>query len=272
MMTLRQFRPAAVAGLFYPGDAGELASTVQSLLAEPAANSQTPSPKALIVPHAGYIYSGPVAASAYAVLAPLRATIRRVVLLGPAHRAAVRGLSLPGVDAFSTPLGVIPLDLDAIEQLHALPQVTTLSAAHAEEHSLEVQLPFLQLTLNSFQLVPLVVGDATAKEVAEVLEMLWGGPETLIVISSDLSHYHPYESAQRLDWDTCQHIARLQLLTSHEQACGATPINGLVLAARHHGLTPRLLDLRNSGDTAGDRARVVGYAAFAFTGASAHER
>lgn len=271
MTTLRQFRPAAVAGLFYPGDAGELAGTVRSLLAETSVKSPSLAPKALMVPHAGYIYSGPVAASAYALLAPLRATIRRVVLLGPAHRVAVRGVSLPGVEAFSTPLGVIPLDLAAIEQLHALPQVTTLAAAHAEEHSLEVQLPFLQLSLSSFQLVPLVVGDATAAEVAEILEMLWGGPETLIVISSDLSHYHPYASAQRLDRDTCEQIGHLELLTTHEQACGATPINALVLAARLHGLTPRLLDLRNSGDTAGDRARVVGYAAFAFTEASAHE-
>ncbi len=271
MTSLRQSRPAAVAGVFYPGDAGELAGTIRSLLTGTAANPEALSPKALIVPHAGYVYSGPIAATAYALLAPLRSMIRRVVLLGPAHRVAVRGLSLPGVEAFSTPLGLIPLDLDVIEQLHALPQITTRSAAHAEEHSLEVQLPFLQLALDSFQLVPLVVGDATAEEVAEVLETLWGGPETLIVISSDLSHYHPYESAQRLDGDTCRHIVNLQFLTSHEQACGATPINGLVLAARRHGLAPRLLDLRNSGDTAGDRARVVGYAAFAFTGAPGHE-
>ncbi len=264
-------RVAAVAGLFYPGDAAVLAHEVQTLLAA-AAQPKSPAgtPKALIVPHAGYIYSGPVAAVAYAQLRPLRGIIQRVVLLGPVHRVAVHGLTLPGTQAFETPLGRVPIDREAINRILALRQVTTSAAAHALEHSLEVQLPFLQEVLGDFQLVPLAVGDATREDVAEVIEVLWGGPETLIVVSSDLSHYLPYQAAQHIDNQTCAAIARLQTLDSHEQACGATPVNGLLLAARHHHLRPHLLDLRNSGDTAGDRERVVGYAAFAFTEDSGH--
>jgi hypothetical protein len=224
--------------------------------------------KALIVPHAGYIYSGPIAASAYAALFPLRETIRRVVLLGPTHRVFIAGLALPGVQAFETPLGRIPVDQDAVHFLKPLRQVSTSPAAHELEHSLEVQLPFLQQVLSDFQLVPLAVGDASPKAVAEVIEVLWGGAETLIVVSSDLSHYLPYDTARKVDQSTCACIMDLRQIESHEQACGATPVNGLLLAARHHRLTPHLLDLRNSGDTAGDQARVVGYAAFAFTGES----
>ena len=258
-------RAAAVAGLFYPGDAVLLARDVQTLLAAAKPESPAGTPKALIVPHAGYIYSGPVAAVAYAQLRPLRGIIRRVVLLGPVHRVPVLGLALPGTQAFETPLGRVPIDREAVNRILALHQVTTSAAAHAQEHSLEVQLPFLQEVLGDFQIVPLAVGDATHEEVAEVIEALWGGPETLIVVSSDLSHYLPYQAAQHIDNQTCATIARLQTLDSHEQACGATPVNGLLLAARQHHLTPQLLDLRNSGDTAGDRKRVVGYAAFAFT-------
>jgi hypothetical protein len=248
-----------------------LAREVQTLLvAAVQPNAQAGIPKALIVPHAGYIYSGPVAASAYARVKPLRDIIRRVVLLGPAHRVRVRGLALPGTQSFETPLGRIPIDREAVNQILPLRQVTTSTAAHALEHSIEVQLPFLQAVLGDFQLIPLAVGDAAPEAVAEVIEALWGGPETLIVVSSDLSHYLPYQAAQQIDQHTCATIARLQMLDSHEQACGATPVNGLLLAARHHRLRPQLLDLRNSGDTAGDRERVVGYAAFAFTEESGH--
>jgi len=262
-------RAAAVAGLFYPGDAKALAHDIQTLLAV-VAQPPAGAPKALIVPHAGYVYSGPVAASAYAQLRPLRGTIQRVVLLGPVHRVPVHGLALPGTQAFETPLGRIPIDREAVNRILPLRQVMTSAAAHALEHSLEVQLPFLQEVLGDFQLIPLAVGDATPEEVAEVIEALWGGPETLIVVSSDLSHYLPYPAAQRIDNQTCLSIAQLKILDSHEQACGATPVNGLLLAARNHHLTPQLLDLRNSGDTAGDRERVVGYAAFAFTAESGH--
>ncbi|MEJ5210139.1 MAG: AmmeMemoRadiSam system protein B [Burkholderiales bacterium] len=255
-------RHPAVAGTFYPGHPGKLDYDLDNLLRQ-ARRTSGPVPKAVIVPHAGYIYSGPIAATAYQRIAAGRDRIHRVVLLGPAHRVPVRGLALPGVEAFETPLGTVPLDRDAMARLAALPQVVESAPAHAWEHSLEVQLPFLQKVLDDFTLVPLVVGDATAEEVAEVLDQVWGGPETLIVISSDLSHYLPYDLARRIDGQTAQMILDLRPV-SHEQACGGTPVNGLLLAARRHGLRPELLDLRNSGDTAGDHDHVVGYAAFAF--------
>jgi len=256
-------RPPAVAGMFYPGAPAELANTVDQLLAE-APLVETPQPKALIVPHAGYIYSGSTAAMAYAALAPWCSSIRRVILLGPTHRVAVNGLALPKTEAFTTPLGNISLDKSAIAQLANLPQITFSDQAHAQEHSLEVHLPFLQRVLDNFTLVPLAVGHATPQAVAEVLDLLWGGPETLIVISSDLSHYLPYADANRLDRDTCQHILHLDTDIQPEQACGAYPVNGLLFTARQRGLAPQLIYHCNSGDTAGDKQRVVGYAAFAF--------
>ncbi len=259
-------RPAAVAGAFYPGQAAHLADKVNGLLMRASVALEKPAspPKALIVPHAGYIYSGPVAASAYALVAPWRSLYRRVVLLGPVHRVPVRGLALPQASGFETPLGVVPLDVDGMAAIARMPQVVQDMTAHAWEHSLEVQLPFLQQVLGEFTLVPLAVGDATPEEVAEVLETLWGGEETLIVISSDLSHYLPYEQARETDAATARAILSGDVPVSHEQACGGTPVNGLLLAARHHQMAARLVDLRNSGDTAGDRNRVVGYGAFAF--------
>ena len=259
-------RSPAVAGMFYPADARQLASDVQQLLAK--AQPHELIPKALIVPHAGYIYSGAIAASAYATLKPIAPRIRHVVLLGPTHRVAVHGLALPGVDAFGTPLGRVMLDTAAARAIARLPQVSVSTQAHALEHSLEVQLPFLQSVLTDFTLLPLAVGMASPEEVAEVLEAVWGGEETLIVISSDLSHYLPYSTAQRVDNDTVQSILKLRQPINHEQACGGTPINGLIVAARKPHLPPYLLDLRNSGDTAGSRDQVVGYAAFAFTPAA----
>lgn len=258
-------RPPAVAGTFYPAAAGELAREVATLLAHAADTARgAPVPKAIIAPHAGYVYSGPIAAAVYARLAPARDIITRVVLLGPVHRVPVRGLALPGAEWLATPLGNIAVDAAAVARLSQLPQVTVSAAAHAREHSLEVHLPFLQSTLAAFSLVPLAVGDATAAEVAQVLDMLWGGPETLIVISSDLSHYLSYDAARTMDRATAQAVLDLRPHISHEQACGGTPINGLLQAARQRGLTPQLIDLRNSGDTAGDRQRVVGYGAFVF--------
>lgn len=266
MGATQEVRAAAVAGLFYPREADRLSRDIQMMLRRASkVEALSGVLKALIVPHAGYVYSGPIAASAYALLFPLRDTIRRVVLLGPTHRVFVSGLALPGLQAFDTPLGRIPVDQDAVHFLKPLRQVSTSPAAHEPEHSLEVQLPFLQMVLSNFQLLPLAVGDASPQAVAEVIEVLWGGPETLIVVSSDLSHYLPYGFAQEADRGTCADILELRQLDSHKQACGATPVNGLLLAARHHRLKPHLLDLRNSGDTAGDRDRVVGYAAIAFT-------
>lgn len=263
---MNEIRPAAVAGMFYPEDPQSLRQDVALMLAAARAEavSSAHPPKALIVPHAGYVYSGPIAASGYARLQPWRDVIRRVVLFGPAHRVAVQGLALPDAAAFETPLGRIPVDADAVAQVQRLPQVVRSARAHALEHSLEVQLPFLQSVLGDFSVVPFAVGFAEAAEVAEVIELLWGGQETLILISSDLSHYHPYRDACAFDRATADAILALNPQLDHEQACGATPITGLVLCARHHGLVPELLDLRNSGDTAGDRARVVGYASLAF--------
>jgi len=256
-------RPPAVAGMFYPADADALLQQVDTMLVQ-ARPAVAIYPKAVIAPHAGYIYSGPVAASAYTLLRDME-YIRRVVLLGPVHRVPVHGLALPEADSFSTPLGNIPLDKEAMESITQLPQVVWSEAAHAMEHSLEVHLPFLQRVLNEFQLVPLAVGDATPEDVAGVLDMLWGDDETLIVISSDLSHYLPYQQAQQVDRITADNILAKQWPISHEQACGATPINGLLATADRHGLAPHLLDLRNSGDTAGDKQQVVGYGAFAFS-------
>ncbi len=260
-------RPPAVAGMFYPGDARTLSATVDHLLAGVGAGFDTP-PKALIVPHAGYVYSGSTAATAYAGLAPWADAIRRVVLLGPTHRVAVDGLALPGAAAFATPLGDIALDAAGIAAIADLPQVVVSDRVHAQEHSLEVHLPFLQRVLGDFTLVPLAVGHAGPEAVAEVLDRLWGGPETLIVVSSDLSHFLPYAAAQQVDRDTCRHILQRDTHIRPEQACGAYPINGLLLAATRRGLQPTLLHLCNSGDTAGDRDRVVGYAAFSFAEAA----
>ncbi len=256
-------RSAAVAGLFYPADPVQLQAEIKAMLA--AVESQPTRPKALIVPHAGYIYSGPIAASAYAQLISVAAQISRVILLGPCHRVPLQGLATSSADYFETPLGKIRLDRDAIQQIAALPQVQEFDLTHQQEHSLEVQLPFLQQVLDSFTLVPLVVGDASADEVSEVLEQLWGGDETLIVISSDLSHYHDYETARSMDSNTCRAIEQMNPEAIHyEQACGRNPVTGLLRSAARHGLNVTTLDLRNSGDTAGDKNQVVGYGAWMF--------
>lgn len=258
-------RPPAVAGLFYPGDAVELREQIGTLLARapPAAGAARP-PKLLIVPHAGYIYSGSVAAAAYALLGRYRPAIRRVVLLGPTHRVAVRGIGIPATRRFATPLGEVALDGATLERLARRALAVVNDAAHAAEHSLEVQLPFLQVVLGDFELVPLAVGHASAAEVVAVLEEIGGGEETVVLISSDLSHYHSYRDAQVLDRETVDRILARSADLDHERACGATPINGAMAVARRLDLAPRLLALCNSGDTAGDRDRVVGYCAVAF--------
>ncbi len=255
-------RPAAVAGLFYPRDPQELSATVAALLAEQHVPAQPP--KALIVPHAGYAYSGKVAAQAYASLGSAARALRRVLLLGPSHREWFRGLAVPTVRAFATPLGQVRVDTAAVSRLCALPSVMRSDAAHALEHSLEVQLPFLQHVAPSAEIVPVVAGDASPAEVAAAIEELWDGAETLIVVSSDLSHYHSYRTARALDEATAQAIVGGRTDLLGEQACGCVLVNGLSLAVRAHGLRAAVLDLRNSGDTAGDKQRVVGYGAFGF--------
>jgi MEMO1 family protein len=290
MKQQNRIRPPAVAGQFYPGDAAVLRATVQALLAgpgggagqppagaggqggEPAAAGagaarRLPPPKAIIAPHAGYAYSGPIAGSAFRALAPGTAGgggVRRVVVIGPAHRVAIRGLALPDAEGFATPLGEVPLDAEACERLAGLPQVAVRSDAHREEHALEVELPFLQVLFGDFRLVPLVVGQASGEQVAEALELVWGDDQTVVVVSSDLSHFLPAASAERVDRQTAARIAALTGPLAPDQACGAIPINGLLLVARRRALAARQLDLRHSGDTSGDRSRVVGYGAWAF--------
>jgi AmmeMemoRadiSam system protein B/AmmeMemoRadiSam system protein A len=257
-------RPAAVAGMFYPGTAPQLAAEVGELLDE--VENFTPRlgyPKALIVPHAGYIYSGPVAARAYDELAAARGLVKRVVLIGPSHYVSGRGLAVPAAEYFETPLGQVRLDGEALRSLADLAQVVRSDTAHAQEHSLEVQLPFLQKMLGDFALVPVATGAATAEEVAQLLERLWGGPETLIVISTDLSHQLAYDEARRVDGATLARIEACATDLNHDEACGATALNGFLALCRAKGLSVRLLAACNSGDTAGGKANVVGYSAFA---------
>jgi AmmeMemoRadiSam system protein B len=278
-------RLPAVAGTFYPDQEASLRSEVEGLLEAAAREggredsgermgpgtvmgptAGTHRPKALIAPHAGYVYSGPVAASAYVRLASLRGSIHRVVLLGPAHRYQLRGLAASSATAFETPLGSVPVDGGGVRVALELDQVLLLDEAHEGEHSLEVHLPFLQVALGDFTLVPLVVGEASPEEVAEVLRVLWGGPETLIVVSSDLSHYLPYSRANELDALTARAIQELRPEgIGHDQACGRMPMGGLLLRAREEGLSVECVDLRNSGDTAGPRNQVVGYGSFLFS-------
>ncbi len=265
-----RIRQPAVAGSFYPADPSQLAAAVDGYLADGRAQlgrrAAAGAAKAVVAPHAGYVYSGPIAGTAYAAIQERGAGFERVVLLGPAHRVRVDGLAASSADAFATPLGAVPVDRVAVHDSLRHPQVHVLDAAHAAEHSLEVQLPFLQRVLGHFELIPLAVGAATHAEVAEVLDDLWDGPETLVVVSSDLSHYRDYDTASRLDADTAAAIETLHPeRLGPECACGRIPIGGLLIAAKRHGLQARLLDLRNSGDTAGPRDEVVGYAAFALS-------
>jgi MEMO1 family protein len=262
---MASIRPAAVAGSFYPADPKALTRDLERLLSgvsQPGAPPRRP-PKVLVVPHAGYAYSGPVAAHAYAELAAARGSVRRVVLLGPVHRVPMKGLALPASEAFATPLGAVALDRDAIRAVQSLPQVVSNEAAHALEHSLEVQLPFLQQTLGEFGLVPFAVGTASVAQVGEVIERLWGGAETVFVVSTDLSHYCGYELAKRMDAATIARIGCYATDIAHEEACGATPLNGMLEVAKRRALALRLLAACNSGDTAGGKEQVVGYSAFA---------
>jgi MEMO1 family protein len=261
-------RPAAVAGAFYPSDADVLARAVDSFVEAAGAPHGRATPKAIVVPHAGYRFSGPIAGHGYAAIRPLRGVVERVVLLGPAHFVHLDGLATVSVDALDTPLGPIAVDDEARRTVLALPGVTTDDAAHAREHSLEVHLPFLARVLGDVRVLPLVVGRARPEAVAEVLDAVWGGPETLLVVSSDLSHYLDHASATRRDSRTAEAI-----VAGHgdelgiEDACGVVGMRGFLLAASRHQLDASLLDLRNSGDTSGRHDSVVGYGAFAFTSA-----
>jgi len=257
-------RPPAVAGLFYPENANELRHDVSGYIEAcmPRATASA-CPKALIVPHAGYQYSGPVAGFAYRRLRDWSEIIRHVVMIGPSHRVPLRGLAVPSVDSFATPLGQVPIDVAGRERLRELGLVGISDAAHAAEHSLEVQLPFLQVVLEGFDILPITVGFAPAELVARVIDAVWGGPDTLVLVSSDLSHYRTWKDARQLDAETTRSIVERRSDLSEEQACGACGINGLMQVARRRDLTVEVLDQRNSGDTTGDRSRVVGYGSYA---------
>ena len=260
---MKNIRQPAVSGSFYPDNPDILKAMLEGYLQQVAVTPEDKAPKAMIVPHAGYIYSGEIAASAYARLHSRRSITKRVVLLGPSHRVGFTGLALSHAEIFKTPLGDIPLDMQAIASLSSLPFVDYRDEAHLFEHSLEVQLPFLQLTLDSFHLIPIVAGDCPAEQIEQLLELFYGKSDTLIVISSDLSHFHDYATAQRLDMETSKKIEQLDYQhLDYDSACGRVPVSGLLALAKKKSLQVETIDLRNSGDTAGDKSRVVGYGAY----------
>jgi len=261
---METIRPTAVAGLFYPANASELSQIIQNELSQVKPSATIQQPKALIVPHAGYIYSGPIAATAYAQLLPYHQQINRVVVIGPSHRVDFHGLAVSSAHYFDSPLGTVAIDQKAIEQLLTITDVHQLDQAHKQEHSLEVQLPFLQQVLDQFCIVPIVAGNASPELVATVLKAVWGGPETLIIISSDLSHYHDYQTAKKMDQITSHAIETCNPTISSENACGCIGVNGLLNLADEKQLTVTTLDCRNSGDTAGKKDSVVGYGAYLF--------
>ncbi len=255
-------RQPAVAGLFYDADAATLRAHISALLDKVARPADSDAPRALIVPHAGYVYSGKTAAVAYASLAPFRDSFRRVILFGPAHRVYLEGMAVPAADTFATPLGAVPIDREGIARIAGLPGVCVSDEAHREEHSLEVQLPFLQTVLGEFSLVPVVVGRCAPEVVAAAMDALWDDPQSLLIVSTDLSHFHSYEQARRMDTETCKRLLARDRQLGGEQACGAHALNGLMFSAHRRALQVELLDLCNSGDTAGGKDRVVGYGSF----------
>ncbi len=267
---INSIRPPAVAGRFYPADAQVLRGQVRGFVEGAARGSRVrtegpgqPGPRAIIGPHAGYVYSGPIAGAAYAAIAQLRGKIDRVILLGPAHTVAMTGMAVPSHGGFATPLGVVPVDSEMVAKAAALPFVRVNDQAHQYEHGLEVHLPFLQETLGFFALLPVVTGDCAADDVATLLATLWCDDQTLVVVSSDLSHYHAYDEAKAMDRATADAIERLEpYAIGSDQACGQRAIQGLLIEAGKRAMKPTTLDLRSSGDTAGSKDRVVGYGAW----------
>lgn len=257
-----RIRPPAVAGLFYPGDAAELRETVSEYLSQASAVTG-PVPKALIVPHAGYVYSGLIAGAAYSQVVHRRQQIRRIVLIGPSHRVYLRGMAVPAAEVFQSPLGMVAVDRELKARVLEHEHLVEADAPHASEHSLEVQLPFLQSLIEDFTLLPIALGSASPPAVAAVLADVWGDEETLVLVSSDLSHYLPYDEARAVDAETSDAILRNDATLTGEQACGCVGINGLTFLARQRSARIEEIARCNSGDTAGDRSRVVGYGAFA---------
>ena len=267
-MNQSKIRPTAVAGMFYPSDPVELRAMVSGYLnsARETPIDKAATTKAIIAPHAGYIYSGPVAAHAYHYVESIKDKIANVVLIGPSHRVPLLGLATSSADYFATPLGNIPVNRALTEQINGLPFISELDQAHSMEHSLEVHLPFLQLALNEFSLVPIVAGDASPEDVCQLISVACSSDDTLLVISSDLSHYHDYQTAKRLDQDTCEAIEALDIRgVDSQHACGYIPVRGLLAYARQHNLAATTVDCRNSGDTAGPKDQVVGYGSYVFS-------
>ena len=263
---MKNIRPPAVAGTFYPENPDTLRDVIEQNIAQTAPLSRTEIPKVLIVPHAGYIYSGPIAGSAYTLLVPYRQLINRVVIIGPSHRVGFHGVALSNADNFKTPLGLIPIDKKSQAKLAEIAGVHIMDKAHEAEHSVEVQLPFLQYMLDTFSIVPIVAGDASPQLIAKIIKTLWAGPETLILISSDLSHFHNYLTAQQLDRATSQAILTMDINAIDSQhACGCVGIRGLLTFTQQHPMETSILDVRNSGDTAGSKDSVVGYGAYLFS-------
>ncbi len=256
-------RPAAVAGRFYPGVRGELVANVESLLAEARPAPFDEVPRAIIAPHAGYVYSGPVAGSAFSMLEPLAAKLRRVVVIGPSHYIGFEGIAASPAVWFRTPLGDMPVDVDAMQKAWRHGVVTELETAHEREHSIETHLPFLQSIHRHARLVPLVTGLCDDDALAALLDDLWDD-QTVICVSSDLSHFEDYDSATAHDASTTAKILALDSDIRSRDACGALAIRGLLAVARSRGLKCEAVDVRNSGDTAGGRDRVVGYGAYGF--------
>lgn len=262
-------RKPALSATFYVASPEELITQVDAHLhqGKPAPSLSQVCPKILIAPHAGHVYSGDTAGKAYALLAPFAQQIRRVVMLGPAHRVYFQGIAQPGAGSFATPLGAMPVDTLALDAIADLPGMCQRADAHAQEHSLEVHIPFLQRILPHASIVPLLVGDCSAQIVMQVMQRLWGHAETLFIISTDLSHFHEYAVAQEIDTATCSAILAMDARLTHEQACGATPLNGALQLAQQLDMYIEQLACVNSGDTAGNspegRQRVVGYASFA---------
>jgi AmmeMemoRadiSam system protein B len=256
-------RPAAMVGTLYPADAEQLSAQLAKLLLSCQQSIETP--KVIIAPHSGYLFSGQVAACAYRSLSHIAPTISRVILVGPSHQQHCHGIALPTADYFQTPLGEVSVDQQALKQLEQLTDVNFNDSVHELEQSLELQLPFLQLCLLNFTIVPIIIGTTHAHHVAQVLNSVWGSNETLIVISTDLSHYLDYQQAKNIDFKTCHEISQLSDLITEQQACGSTVLNGLMKVAKQRNLAAKLLDCRNSGDTTGSKDKVVGYASFIFS-------
>lgn len=257
-------RPPAVAGTLYDADTQRLLAQVESWLNEGVAKTTPKTPKALVVPHSGYHYSGKTAAAAYRLLEPVYDSIRRVVILGNSHRDTINGFALPGVDVFKTPLGDVKVDPHAVQHLLNEPDVQELPEAHRLEHSIEVQLPFLQTVLEDFVIVPLIVGNNDPKRVAELLKPLWGAEETLIVISTGLSRKRPQSEARSQDAHSAERIRKMKIDFSYPEACGFNALNGFLYLAKEKHLDSKCLALSTSADTNGLKDRVRGFGSFAF--------